>query len=74
MKKQLIIEHILEVINRLPEYKAKQISDFADFVFERHKKHEVPDVIAILATASKSFEFLNYDEEIYSINDLRNQG
>ena len=35
MNKQLIIERTLKVINQLPEDKAEEISDFADFVFKK---------------------------------------
>ena len=35
MTSKVIIEHALKVINQLPDDKAEDISDFADFVFKR---------------------------------------
>ena len=71
MKKQLIIERTLKVINQLPEDKAIEISDFADFVFKRYEENELSKGIQQISSDSKSFEFLKNEEEIYSMNDLK---
>lgn len=71
MTKQLIIERTLKVINQLPEDKAAEISDFADFVFKRYEENELSKEIQQITTDSKAFEFLKKEEEIYSMNDLK---
>ena len=71
MTKQLIIERTLKVINQLPEDKAEEISDFADFIFKRYEEHELTKGIQRMASESQAFEFLNNEEEIYSIADLK---
>ena len=38
MEKELIIEHTLKVLKKLPEEKAKEISAFADFIFKRFEE------------------------------------
>lgn len=71
MTRQIIIERTLNAINQLPEGKAEEISDFADFVFKRYEEHELTNGIQKLASASRAFDFLNNEEEIYSITDLK---
>lgn len=71
MTKQLIIERTLRAINQLPEEKAEEISDFADFVFKRYEEHELTIAIQKIAAESQAFDFLNNEEEIYSLADLK---
>lgn len=37
MTRQIIIERTLKAINQLPEEKAKEISDFADFMIKKYE-------------------------------------
>ena len=71
MTRQLIIERTLKVINQLPDDKAEEISDFADFVFKRYEEHELTNGIQQMASESQAFNFLINEEEIYSVADLK---
>jgi hypothetical protein len=71
MTRQIIIERTLKAINQLPEDKAEEISDFADFVFKRYEEQELTNGIQKLASESQTFDFLNNEDEIYSISDLK---
>lgn len=71
MTKQIIIERTLKAINQLPEDKAEEISDFADFVFKKYEEQELSKGIQKLATESQSFDFLQTEEELYSVSDLK---
>ena len=71
MTKQIIIERTLKAINLLPEDKAIEISDFADFVFKRYEEQQITKGIQKLVSESQAFDFLNSEEEIYSLADLK---
>jgi hypothetical protein len=71
MTRQIIIERTLHVINQLPEEKAEEISDFADFVYKRYEENLLVNGIQKIVSDSKAFEFLNHEEEVYSITDLK---
>ena len=71
MTKQLIIERTLKAINQLPDDKAEEISDFADFVFKRYEEQELSKGLQSIASESTTFNFLNEEQEIYSISDLK---
>ena len=66
MTRQIIIERTLKAINHLPEDKAEEISDFADFVFKRYEEQVLIHGIQKITSESQSFEFLNNEEDIYS--------
>jgi hypothetical protein len=65
------MERTLKAINQLPEDKAEEISDFADFLFKRYEEHELTNGIQKLASETQAFDFLNNDDDIYSIADLK---
>lgn len=71
MTRQVIIERTLKVINQLPEDKAEEISDFADFIFKRYEEQELTKGIQKMVSESQTFDFLNNEEDIYSVADLK---
>ena len=71
MTRQIIIERTLKAINQLPEDKAEEISDFADFVFKRYEDQELTNGIQKLVAESQSFDFLHNEDDIYSMADLK---
>ena len=71
MTRQAIIERTIKAINQLPEDKAEEISDFADFVSKRYEENLLTQGIQKLTVDSKAFDFLNDEEDLYSISDLK---
>jgi hypothetical protein len=71
MSRQEIIERTLRAINQLPEDKAEEISVFADFLIKRYEDDKLTKGIEKLASESKTFEFLNNDQEEYTTADLK---
>ena len=71
MTRQTIIERMLKAINQLPDDKAEEISDFADFVFKRHEENQLTNGIQKMTSDSQAFDFLQSEEDIYSIADLK---
>lgn len=71
MSKQAIIERTLKAINQLPEDKAEEISNFADFIFKKFEENQITESIQRLASQSKVFDFLNEEEDLYSTKDIK---
>lgn len=71
MTKQAIIEKTVEILNRLPEEKGAEISDFADFISKRYEDEKVNEGILQMTSNSQSFEFLHDEEDLYSEADLK---
>lgn len=71
MTKQAIIERTLKVINQLPEDRAEEISDFADFVMKRYEEQQLISDIQKATAEGEAFAFLKDEEDIYSVSDLK---
>jgi len=71
MTRQAIIQRTVNAINQLPENKAEEISDFADFVTKRYEEYRLTQGIQTLTAKSNAFDFLNDDEDLYSESDLK---
>lgn len=71
MTRQAIIERTIKAISQLPEDKAEEISDFVDFVIKRYEDHKLTEAIQHFASDSKSFSFLETEEDIYKLSDLK---
>ena len=71
MTRQAIIERTIKAINQLPEEKAEEISDFADFITKRYEEHLLTQGIQKLASDSQTFSFLQNEEDLYSVEDLK---
>ncbi len=71
MTRQLIIEKTVKIINQLPEDKAAEISDFADFIIKRYEENLVTEGIRHMTSESQAFNFLKDEEELYTEADLK---
>lgn len=71
MTRQAIIEKTIKAINQLPEDKAEEISVFADFLIKRYEDDKLTKGIQQMTAQSKSFEFLDNEEDIYTTDDLK---
>ena len=70
MTKQAIIERTIRALNQLPEEKAKEMSDFAEFITKRHEEQILTQDIQQLISTSNAFDFLDDEEDLYSETDL----
>lgn len=71
MKKELIIEHTLQVLKKLPEDKINEVSNFASFILKKHEEDELTKGIQYINSNSETFDFLNEEEDLYSISDIK---
>ena len=71
MERETIIDETVKKLNLLPMDKLRQVEDFVDFVISRIDDKLLVEGIQELTTDSKAFEYLNNEEELYSVNDLK---
>jgi hypothetical protein len=71
MSKQELIEKTLAALQKLPADKVAEISDFADFILQRNEDKQITEGIAQLSKQSRSYEFLNEEEDLYTLNDVK---
>lgn len=70
MTREAIIKKTIQVINKLPDERAAEIVDFADFVLNKFEEQQLKQGIQSLQKETKTFDFLYLEEDLYSEADL----
>ena len=71
MNRQILIDKTVNKIRLLPDAKIKEINDFADFLLSKIDDNIIIEGIQKLTSDSKSFDFLNDEEDLYNEEDLK---
>ncbi|NOZ46006.1 MAG: hypothetical protein GXO79_04405 [Chlorobi bacterium] len=72
MEKEKIIKRTIKRLRLLPENKIKEIDDYVDYLLKKYHEESIIQIgIEKLVQESKSFEFLGEDDDLYSIDDLK---
>lgn len=71
MNREALIGRTLESLSRLPESKLSEVADFAEFLLSRVEDRLTTEGIQLLVADSEAFDFLNDEEELYSLDDLK---
>jgi hypothetical protein len=71
MDRKGLIDRVIRKIKLLPDTKIREVNDFADFLLSRIDDKITLEGIQKLAVDSKVFEFLKDEEDLYSVNDLK---
>jgi uncharacterized membrane protein YgaE (UPF0421/DUF939 family) len=69
--KEAIIQKTIQALKSLPQDKAEEISDFADFLLKKYEEQTLQKGIEKLQSQGNVFNFLNEDEELYSASDVK---
>jgi hypothetical protein len=68
MTKAALIKRTVKLLNTLPEDKAQEMADYIQF---KQDEIELQTGIETLISTNDSFNFLYDDDDIYSVNDLK---
>ena len=71
MDKQILIKKTITNIQRLPATKVKEVNDYVEFLLNKIDDQLMTQGIQEIVSSSKSFDFLNNEPDLYSINDLK---
>ena len=55
----------------LPEDKGVEVADFADFILHKIEENDLQKGIEYISSSLGSFDFLNDEEELYTIEDIK---
>ncbi len=71
MNRHIVIEKTLQYLNLLPEDKAEEVLDYIEYLYKKNEDVTLTNNIVKLAAQSKSFEFLKDEEDIYTLDDVK---
>jgi hypothetical protein len=71
MTRESIIEKTVNAMSQLSLEKAVEISDFADFMLKKYEESLLSNGLTKIVAEGKAYQFLEEEEEIYTVNDLK---
>jgi hypothetical protein len=71
MTREAIIQKTMEVLSALPADKIEEVSDFADYLLKKYDDRSLQQEMQAVIEQSDAFNFLNEEESIYSVEDLK---
>ena len=73
MNREILIKDTLTKIQQLPDLRIQEINDFADFLLSKIEDSILLEGVQKLTSDSKSFEYLKNEEDLYSVNDIKDK-
>lgn len=71
MTRESLIQDTINNISKLPNEKLKEVSDFAEFLLSKLENEMFNEGILKVASSSKSYNFLEDDDDLYTVNDIK---
>lgn len=71
MGKQEILAHTIKTLEKLPKSRLIQLSEFAEFLLKQFEEEILQKGIAQLSEETPALKFLEEEEDLYSIKDLK---
>ncbi len=71
MTRENLIKETVKKISKLPDSRVKEVSDFTDFLISKIEDQILTEGIKKIISESKSFDFLNEEEDLYTVKDLK---
>lgn len=71
MTRQILIESTINKIAQLPDIRIKEVNDFADFLLSKIDDKIILEGNQKMITDSKTFAFLQDEEDLYTVEDLK---
>jgi len=71
MSRLQLVQQAIQTINQLPDEKVVEVADFASYVLKKHEEAVLQKGIQQLVETSDTFAFLHDEEDLYSLDDLK---
>ena len=68
--RESLINKTIKTLSKLPNDKIREVSDFTEYVFKKYEKETLQHGIEKLVSDSNAFQFLNDEEDLYTVNDI----
>tara|TARA_R100000027_G_C2202618_1_gene80443 strand:+ start:225 stop:515 length:291 start_codon:yes stop_codon:yes gene_type:complete len=70
MTKKELINKTVRTLSKLSQEQVQEVEDFASFILKRQDENSIRKGIQKLSESSGSFDFLEEEEILYSVDDL----
>lgn len=70
MEREVLIEKTIRRLEQLPVKRIHEVNDFVEFMIRRTDDALITEGLQQLSSSGYTFDFLNDEPELYSVNDL----
>ena len=70
MIRETLINKTIKTLSKLPNDKVREVSDFTEYILKKYEEETLQSGIAKLVSDSNAFQYLNDDEDLYTVNDI----
>jgi hypothetical protein len=70
MMRETLINKTIKTLSQLPNDKVREVSDFTEYILKKYEEETLQSGIEKLVSDSNAFQFLNDDEDLYTVNDI----
>ncbi len=71
MSREAIINRTVNLLDQLPEDKLRQAVDFIQYLLWKYEQETLTKGVSKLNLESESFRFLEEEEDLYTVEDLK---
>ncbi len=71
MSRKELLENTIKYLKELPNEKISEVHDFVEYLYQKHEEYILKTGIQKLETESGSFQFLEKENELYTVNDIK---
>lgn len=71
LPREELIQRTMAALAKLPHEKAEEVADFAGFILMKHEEETLRKGLTELAAGTEAFAFLQDEEDLYSLADLK---
>ncbi|MFN2395700.1 MAG: hypothetical protein ABR597_08440 [Bacteroidales bacterium] len=71
MTKETLIKETLKTLSQLPDMKVKEVSEFASLLLKKYEEEILQSGIETLVSKSQTYSFLKEEEDLYTVEDLK---
>jgi hypothetical protein len=71
MTRETLLKRTIDSLTKLPDQKLKQVSEFTQSLLGESDEYKLTEGISQVAAKSKTFSFLEEEEDLYTKSDLK---
>lgn len=71
MSRHQLVKQVLQTVEQLPEDKISEVIDFALYMLKKHEESVLQKGIQQLVETADTFAFLQDEEDLYTLDDLK---
>jgi hypothetical protein len=71
MEQDVLVRKTIGKIKQLPMMRVREVNDFVDFITRKTEDALITEGLQQLLSSSHTYDFLENEPEIYTVNDLK---